>query len=266
MALTDAVLETRLPAKDLDRARRWYAEKLGLEPVDERPGGLRYRCGPTVFCLFASRGASDGSFTQLAFEVDDIEAEVAELRTRGVVFEEYDFPGFRTVNGIVDIDSNYPSRGSGERGAFFRDCEGNMISLGQPVGAPEPDEAGPELRGTSVLLGSVDPERLRGFYERVFEVEPVEGWLRLGTVGLLVDGRDDVAARTAEPGRVLLTVDTEDAKTIVERLRAEGAPVVSDLEERPDGHFSTFEDPDGNYIQVIQLNEAYFARLGDAPA
>ncbi|WP_410579371.1 VOC family protein [Amycolatopsis sp. lyj-108] len=262
MALSDAVVETRLPAKDLDRARVWYAEKLGLEAVDERPGGLRYRCGPTVFCLFASRGASEGSFTQLAFEVDDIEAEVAELRARGVEFEEYDFPGFRTVNGIIDLDDNYPSRGAGERGAFFRDSEGNMLSLGQPVGASTPASAVPALRGTSVLLGSADPLSLRGFYERVFGREPVEGWLQLGSIGLLVDGRDDVATRTAEPGRVLLTFDTDDAKTLADRLRAAGAPVVSELEEREDGLFCTFEDPDGNYVQVIQLNESYFARIG----
>jgi catechol 2,3-dioxygenase-like lactoylglutathione lyase family enzyme len=43
---------TRLPAQDLDRARRFYAEQLGLEPVDERPGGLLYRCGDTEFALF----------------------------------------------------------------------------------------------------------------------------------------------------------------------------------------------------------------------
>ncbi|ONI89814.1 glyoxalase [Saccharothrix sp. ALI-22-I] len=137
--MTDAWTETRLPARDLDRARQWYAEKLGLEPVEERPGGLRYRCGPTVFCLFMSQGAADGAFTQMAFQVSDIAAEVAELRGRGVVFEEYDHPGFRTVNGIVDIDSNYPSKGAGERGAFFRDSEGNMISLGQPVPATMPE-------------------------------------------------------------------------------------------------------------------------------
>lgn len=138
MALTDARTETRLPARDLYRARQWYAEKLGLKSVEERPGGLRYCCGPTVFCLFTSQGASDGAFTQLAFQVSDIEAEVAELRSRGVEFEEYDYPGFHTVNGIVDIDGNYPSKGVGERGAFFRDSEGNMISLGQSVPATMP--------------------------------------------------------------------------------------------------------------------------------
>jgi catechol 2,3-dioxygenase-like lactoylglutathione lyase family enzyme len=126
-------VETRLPAQDLERARRWYAEKLGLEPVEERDGGLRYRLASGGFCLFASAGAADGSFTQLAFTVADIDAEVAELHRRGVRFEEYDLPGITTVNGIADIAGNYPSKGTGERAAFFRDSEGNMIGMGQPV-------------------------------------------------------------------------------------------------------------------------------------
>jgi hypothetical protein len=69
----------------------------------------------------------------MGFTVDDIEATVAELRSRGVVFEEYGIPGLPMVNGVVDIPGNYPSKGSGERGAWFRDCEGNLLGLGQPV-------------------------------------------------------------------------------------------------------------------------------------
>jgi catechol 2,3-dioxygenase-like lactoylglutathione lyase family enzyme len=88
--LAGARVATRLPAQDLDRARRFYSEKLGLEPVDERPGGLLYRCGGADFVLFRSTGASPGTFTQMALEVGDIEAAVAELKRRGVVFEEVD--------------------------------------------------------------------------------------------------------------------------------------------------------------------------------
>src|SRR5919204_3522040 len=132
--LQRAQVATRLPAQDLDRARAFYSEKLGLEPVDERPGGLLYRCaGGGDFALFASAGASPGTFTQMGWEVDDIEATVAELKERGVVFEEVDLPGLRTVNGIADIEGNYPSKGAtGERGAWFRDSEGNMVGIGQP--------------------------------------------------------------------------------------------------------------------------------------
>ena len=69
----------------------------------------------------------------MGWEVDDIEATVRELRARGVVFEEYDVPGLETVDGIADIEGNYPSKGSGERAAWFRDSEGNMLGIGQPV-------------------------------------------------------------------------------------------------------------------------------------
>ena len=124
----------RLPAQDLDRARAFYSEKLGLEPVEERPGGLRYRCGSTVFSLFASAGAPSGAHTQMAWVVDDIDAAVTELRKRGVEFEDYDLPGLTTVDGIADVAGTYPSDGGvGERAAWFHDSEGNLIGIGQPL-------------------------------------------------------------------------------------------------------------------------------------
>ena len=131
--LDNAKVATRLPAQDLERARAFYSEKLGLEPAEERPGGLRYRVAGGEFAIFQSGGAPSGEHTQMGFEVEDLEAAVAELRQRGVVFEEYDFPGLTTVGGIADIEGNYPSKGTGERGAWFRDSEGNMLGIGQPV-------------------------------------------------------------------------------------------------------------------------------------
>ena len=124
---------TRLPAQDLDRARAFYAEKLGLEPVEERPGGLRYRCGTSHFVVFQSTGRASGEHTQMGFDVDDIESAAAELRSRGVVLEEVHVPGLNTVNGIADIEGNYPSKGIGERGGWFRDSEGNLVGIGQAV-------------------------------------------------------------------------------------------------------------------------------------
>jgi catechol 2,3-dioxygenase-like lactoylglutathione lyase family enzyme len=131
--LQEGRVATRVPAQDLERARRFYAEKLGLEPSEERPGGLLYRCAGGEFALFKSGGASSGTFTQMAWQVEDIEATVETLRSRGVVFEDYDFPGLTTVNGIAEIEGNYPSKGSGERGAWFRDSEGNLFGIGQSV-------------------------------------------------------------------------------------------------------------------------------------
>jgi catechol 2,3-dioxygenase-like lactoylglutathione lyase family enzyme len=132
--LQEGRVATRLPAQDLDRARRFYSEKLGLEPADERPGGLLYRCAAGEFALFQSSGASDGTFTQMGWDVDDIDATVATLKERGVLFEEVDVPGLKTVDGVADIAGNYPSKGATrDRAAWFHDSEGNLLGIGQPI-------------------------------------------------------------------------------------------------------------------------------------
>jgi predicted enzyme related to lactoylglutathione lyase len=119
---------------------------------------------------------------------------------------------------------------------------------------------GPQIG--SVLLASTDPARLRAWYEQAFGVTAdVDGFLRLGAVGLLVDGRDDVADRAAEPSRVILNVHVEDAKDAVRRLDALGVRWIAELEYRePAGAwFATAADPDGNHVQVIELTDAYWA-------
>jgi catechol 2,3-dioxygenase-like lactoylglutathione lyase family enzyme len=134
MVLEDGKVATRIPVRDLQRSRKFYAEKLGLEPSEERPGGLLYRCGEGEFALFESTGAASGDHTQMGWEVEDIEATVEQLRARGVEFEEYDFPGLRTVNGIAEVEGNYPSKGGvGEWAAWFRDVDGNLFGIGQPM-------------------------------------------------------------------------------------------------------------------------------------
>jgi catechol 2,3-dioxygenase-like lactoylglutathione lyase family enzyme len=133
MSLTTARVATRLPAQDLDRARAWYRDKLGLEPSETREGGLLYRMVNGEFALFASSGAPSGEHTQMGFEVDDIRAAVAELKARGAVFEEVEIPGLPMVDSVVEIPGNYPSKGRGEFGAWFRDSEGNLLGLGQPI-------------------------------------------------------------------------------------------------------------------------------------
>jgi catechol 2,3-dioxygenase-like lactoylglutathione lyase family enzyme len=132
--LENAHVATRLPTQDLDRARRFYSDKLGLEPTEERPGGLLYRFAAGEFALFGSAGVSPGTFTQIAFEVDDLDTVVAELKRRGVVFEEVHLPGLRTTDGVAEVKGNYPSKGAnGERAAWFRDSEGNLLGIGQPL-------------------------------------------------------------------------------------------------------------------------------------
>jgi predicted enzyme related to lactoylglutathione lyase len=124
--LERALVETTIPAQDLERARAFYAEKLGLTPRSEGPIGLRFRlANGTRFRLFRSGGKSSGTHTQMALMVDDLSAAVRELRSRGVKFEEYDSPGLKTTDGIADVGY--------ARAAWFKDSEGNMIGIMQPL-------------------------------------------------------------------------------------------------------------------------------------
>lgn len=112
-----------LPAQDIERAKTWYREKLGLEPVEEHEGALIYRAGPGTFQLYPTQVAGIAQHTLGCWYVDDLEATVAELRGRGVEFEEYDFPGLKTEDGIAELGF--------ERSAWFKDCEGNTVAIAQ---------------------------------------------------------------------------------------------------------------------------------------
>jgi predicted enzyme related to lactoylglutathione lyase len=124
--LERAVVESTIPAHDLERARVFYAEKLGLIPASEERISLRYRLADgTRFRLFRSGGKASGAHTQMALMVDDLVAAVQELRSRGVKFEDYDNPGLKTTDGIADVGY--------ARAAWFRDSEGNLIGISQPA-------------------------------------------------------------------------------------------------------------------------------------
>ena len=123
--LSDKVMFATIPARDIERARRFYAETLGMTITRETPGGIEFESGGMPFLVFSTESPR-GEHTQAAWSVDDIEAEVTDLRARGIVFEEYDFPGLKTVNGIATIEGL-------ERAAWFRDSEGNVLSIGEPV-------------------------------------------------------------------------------------------------------------------------------------
>jgi catechol 2,3-dioxygenase-like lactoylglutathione lyase family enzyme len=144
-SLSNAHTITKLPAQDLDRARAFYRDKLGLEPVEERAGGLRYVCGPSEFHLFRSAGEPSGASTQMAFEVDDLDAILGDLRARGVAFERFDMPGFEVRGDAIVAPDNYPSKGAAELAAFFYDSEGNLLGLAQPLRerAEGPEDAAP---------------------------------------------------------------------------------------------------------------------------
>ena len=122
--LKAATPKAALPVEDLARARRFYEEKLGMTPSHEVEGALFYEGhGDSGFLLFPTGGRPSGQHTQMAWFVKDIAATVAELKRRGVRFEDYDFPGLKTIDGIADLGY--------EKSAWFRDSEGNLLALGE---------------------------------------------------------------------------------------------------------------------------------------
>src|SRR5439155_13207399 len=100
--LADRRCHATIPVSDVEAVRSFYEGTLGFEPLEENPAAVIYRAGSgSVFAVTRSSGRASGSHTQMGFTVDDIEDEVADLRRRGVTFEEYDVPGLKTEGGIA---------------------------------------------------------------------------------------------------------------------------------------------------------------------
>ena len=115
-----------LPATDLDRAKRWWHDVLGRDPIytETEAGNLFYDVGGMVILVYRTDFAGTARNTALNLVTDDLDRDVTALRTVGVVFHDYDLPGLKTVDGIADL--------GGLRGAWFSDSEGNIIAIGEP--------------------------------------------------------------------------------------------------------------------------------------
>ncbi|GAA1565358.1 hypothetical protein GCM10009789_18630 [Kribbella sancticallisti] len=112
----------------------------------------------------------------------------------------------------------------------------------------------------SMLLGSTDPDRLKSWYRDGFHAK-VDGYgnLDLGDFGLVIEKRDDVAATTAEPGRFVINFAVEDIQETAAHLRTLNVEWLAEPEDRGVGWFATMVDPDGNYVQLIQMKPEYYA-------
>jgi len=122
--LRNAAIVPYIPVSDVIRARKFYEEKVGLKPKEQYAGGVIYECGDGSWVfMYPSAGAGTSKASTAFWEVDDVENEVAELKSRGVVFEEYDMPGIKTVNSIAT--------GGGAKTAWFKDSEGNILAVSQ---------------------------------------------------------------------------------------------------------------------------------------
>ena len=117
-------LYSYIPAKDVARARRFYEQKLGFRPKAELAGGVVYEFGQKTACfLYPTPNAGTSKASQAFWQVADVEREVAELKARGVEFENYDMPGEKSPSGVLNA--------GGAKAAWFRDSEGNILAIVQ---------------------------------------------------------------------------------------------------------------------------------------
>jgi catechol 2,3-dioxygenase-like lactoylglutathione lyase family enzyme len=128
--ISKLALHPTLPAADIKRARKFYADKLGLDPEMETPeGGYLYKTDGSWFTIYPSKFAGTAKNTAAEFETDNLEREMKELRSKGVIFEEYDMPGFKTINGVLTMGQ--------DKASWFKDSEGNILALTQIAKFPK---------------------------------------------------------------------------------------------------------------------------------
>jgi mannose-6-phosphate isomerase-like protein (cupin superfamily)/catechol 2,3-dioxygenase-like lactoylglutathione lyase family enzyme len=176
MMSTTAMTQTsyaKLPARDVERARAFYADKLGLTPFGEYNDHLYYELEDSHFMVYPSGGAASGTHDQLGFVVDDLESMVAALRSDGVIFEEYEPPpGASAHDGILDF--------GGVRSAWLKDSEGNLLSIAEFAGG-SPFAARPESGAQSTLGNGLAAAQPGGG-------EQGGAWTGTDAVGVYADG------------------------------------------------------------------------------
>jgi len=123
--LSSAPIRAYIPATDIRRARKFYEQTVGLIPKQEYAGGVIYECGGTDVFMYPTPNAGTSKASQAFWQVNDVEAEVADLQSRGVVFEEYNWPGITMKNSIATA--------GGAKTAWFKDTEGNILAISQRV-------------------------------------------------------------------------------------------------------------------------------------
>lgn len=124
--LANTAVTTMLPVIDMARARAFYEGRLGLVPGGLRPDGkFVYRVGGSTLALFPKPEGTKAEHTAISFQVPDIAAAIAALKRAGVVFEDYDFPGLKTVEHVCVLGA--------EKAAWFKDSEGNFLCLHEDI-------------------------------------------------------------------------------------------------------------------------------------
>ena len=121
--LKSAPIRAYIPVSNVPRARKFYEETIGLKPKQEYAGGVIYECGGAEVFMYPTSNAGTSRASQAYWQVADVEAEVTELKARGVKFEEYDMPGVTMKNSIATA--------GGAKTAWFKDTEGNILAVSQ---------------------------------------------------------------------------------------------------------------------------------------
>jgi len=123
--LSDHPIGAMIPTTDLARAKAFYTDTLGFKVIEDQPEGAQFDSGGVRFDIYPTRVGAGSGATVAGWLVDNLEAEMDDLRQRGVTFDEYDLPDFKTVNGIAEME--------GFRGCWFKDSEGNVLAVVQDM-------------------------------------------------------------------------------------------------------------------------------------
>ncbi len=250
--ITSAPLHPSLATADLAKARSWYSDKLGWEPMIEAPGTLVYEVGASNFTLYESEFAGTAKNTVMNWVVRDLPGTVARLRERGVIFEDYNFGDFKTVDGIMTDPSGFMN-------AWFKDADDNIVGIVSDKDVP-PDGA------IATMLAASDLDRAKAFYADKLGFTPSNEM-----PGLVADYRSDGTRfevyKTDFAGTAKNTVGVWRMKGIrdeVARLRGngvefedydfgDGGKTVGGIMSDAEGDVNAwFKDSEGNILAIAE--------------
>ena len=223
--ISDSIFHPSLATADIGRARAWYAERLDLEPLRAFPSLLVYQIGPTFFTVFETPAAGTAENTVAIWRVPDLLAETIRLRARGVFFEDVDDGADRTIDGVMTTTDPW---GGTVRNAWFRDGDGNWISI---VEQPDHPDEPPGGMGIGAMLAAADLARARAWYSDKLGLEPrhvIEGkemgyWQGSTSFSMYATPSAGTARNTVAVWRV------GDLRTEMTALRARGV-VFADVQ------------------------------------
>jgi predicted enzyme related to lactoylglutathione lyase len=242
----------------MNRARVFYEQTLGLSAIEEfQDGSINYDAGGTRITVFPSRAQPSGDHSQLGFDVKDIRAVIEDLESKGVQFEDYDMPGFKTEGHLVNIAPYYC--------AWFKDSEGNSLAIWEPDSAlPGTGAARFSDCTTETNLPANDMKRARQFYEKKLGFEALEEFADGGVSYQAGATQFVVSPTTVTPSRqhTQIAFDVQDVRTEMHSLERLG--VVFEDRNTPDSkstaHVTTmgrlkvawFKDSEGNLLSLVE--------------